>query len=690
MATMEDKCVSVYRELSLLPSVHSVEIVKNNDVFHIDCVWQHNDLERFAKIKYRKSGLFKKAGVGFEVFMSPICSEVTGEQIISLSECGLKRAVLREATVGGKSRQYLEIWENSIKVTTIDFVAEDKHGLVYSNAVFGCLEWSRDGRKVLYIAEEKVEKSCSYFKKVAKDETKGLDGLHREDWGEQLVGCCRSSLYIYDVESESILSLCDLFPPNISIGKSIWSDDGKTIIALGWDGAPWKVGLIYCKNRRSAVYQLNLDSHEVVRVTDGNSCVYSPIINPSGTKLFYLQSQPFGPHRQCGKLMSHDIVDGKIQNTSCVVVDVVENDNFSFNGLYMESIPHDCWWKDEIIFATNHRSNISMFALNVNNGVVRCLATDGAWRVHRVVDDIIIASCSTPNTPPSVKVGLLSDEVKWTNIESSSTMDDISWEVIQHTPNYSNDEYSGLTFESILIKPTHTPIKGLIVNPHGGPHGCYPTSFDLQSAALCKLGFAVSRVNYRGSTGFGQNSIFSLPGNISKQDVCDVQQVAEFASDRLNMGVRFITGGSHGGFLTLQLIGQYPDYYSAASARNPVTNIASIVSTSDIRDWAFCVAGYEFSYDACVTPEMYNTMLNVSPIIHVDDVTTPVMIMLGEADLRVPISQSHEYARMLRARGKTIRLFQYKDNDHPIANVKDEADCFVNILLWFNKYCKSE
>nr|XP_026693790.1 acylamino-acid-releasing enzyme-like [Ciona intestinalis] len=388
--------------------------------------------------------------------------------------------------------------------------------------------------------------------------------------------------------------------------------------------------------------------------------------------------------------MSHDIVDGKIQSTSSVLVDEVKNDNFSFNGMFMESIPSDCWGKNELIFTTNHRSNISMFAFNVNNGDVRCLATDGAWRVHKVVDDIIIASCSTPNTPSSVKVGLLSDEIKWTDIETSTIMKDISWEVIQHTPNHKNNDFPGLTFESILLKPTHTPIKGLVVNPHGGPHGCYPTSFDLQSAALCKLGFAVSRINYRGSTGFGQNSIFSLPGNISKQDVFDVQQVAEFVSERLNTGVRFITGGSHGGFLTLQLIGQFPDYYSAAAARNPVTNIASIVGVSDIRDWAFCVAGCKFTYDACVTSDMYNTMLTVSPIMHVDDVKTPVMIMLGEADLRVPISQSHEYARMLRARGKTVRLFQYKDNNHPISNVKDEADCFVNILSWFNNYCKSE
>ena len=100
------------------------------------------------------------------------------------------------------------------------------------------------------------------------------------------------------------------------------------------------------------------------------------------------------------------------------------------------------------------------------------------------------------------------------------------------------------------------------------------------------LNAAVLLVNYRGSTGYGQRSIDSLLGNIGKNDVEDVinaiKHVLKSSVVNIDKTNLFVVGGSHGGFLTGHLIGQYPTMFRAAAMRNPVTNIPPMVSTSDI------------------------------------------------------------------------------------------------------------
>ena len=249
-------------------------------------------------------------------------------------------------------------------------------------------------------------------------------------------------------------------------------------------------------------------------------------------------------------------------------------------------------------------------------------------------------------------------------------------------------------------------------------------------------------VNYRGSRGYGQNFLSSLPGKCGRQDVDDVMQSLEDVKKVIEVDSSKVSifGGSHGGFLTTHLIGkfhiciqppwvvrssfwrkptqpqpcvvlvvhmfialcaysvhqpyfffplflrfpgQFPDTFWAAATRNPVTNVAHMASSTDIPDWCYVECGIPYEVDRLPTSEDYSIMFNASPIAHAGNVKTPLLMMVGDADRRVPMTQGIDYYKLLKARGVNTRLLVYPENRHSLANtLAAESDSWVNSALW--------
>ncbi|KAM8829816.1 acylamino-acid-releasing enzyme isoform 2-T2 [Synchiropus picturatus] len=566
-----------------------------------------------------------------------------------------------------------------------------------ARASFGALSWSHCENWLLYVAERsrsaaKVERESAW----PKDRS-----VYCEDWGEALSNKSTPVLCVLHLQSGA-LRVLDGVPAEVSPGQALWAPGGQAVIFVGWYHEPFRLGLKFCSNRRSVLCRLDLEGH-CERLSGENLAVSSPRLSPDGSVLVYLQAQVFGPHNQCFSLQMLDL---KSSRTSTLVDVVHRPKTGDFAGLY-EALPAHCWSADSqrVLFSSACRNRKDLFVVDRASREVRSLSDRlseenqafGSWKLLTVQNDVMVVCCSSPCTPPTLRAAVLPTDggsVTWRTLQEPLRTFDFQWSSldVEPGPDEENTHYAGLDFGAILVKPSRTvrdEKSPLVVFIHGGPHSQAAAEWSCITAGLAALHFAVLMVNYRGSTGFGQDSILSLLGGIGRQDVSDVQRAvltALHSDPTLDAKRVAVMGGSHGGFLSCHLVGQYPDFYGACVARNPVINAATLVGTSDIVDWRYTSVGLPYSYSQTPTAEALAIMLERSPITHVDQISAPVLLMLGGRDRRVSPHQGLELHKALKSRASPVRLLWFPEDGHSLSRVETQADCFLNTVLWLQQH----
>jgi dipeptidyl aminopeptidase/acylaminoacyl peptidase len=220
-----------------------------------------------------------------------------------------------------------------------------------------------------------------------------------------------------------------------------------------------------------------------------------------------------------------------------------------------------------------------------------------------------------------------------------------------------------------------------LVHIHGGPASLvgygYPGASYTPLLAL--RGFVVFMPNPRGSRGWGEKF---LEGNYHDQGGVDLQDiltgidylVAEGIADPDRLGV---AGGSFGGFMTAWAITQ-TTRFKAAMMSCGVANWRSYHGTADIQAWDEVYYGGS-PYEVGGIYDRY------SPISYVNRVVTPTLIVHGEEDNLVPVTQGYEMFRALKDRGVEVELVVYPREGHGILEWRHQIHQANRIVEWFER-----
>ncbi|KNA08562.1 hypothetical protein SOVF_161600 [Spinacia oleracea] len=739
-------------QFTSIPSINKAWVFKSDTGKNSKAIFSINQQNLLAN-KLRKSlisaSIRKDDDNPINIEWTPFPMELSGVALMVPSPSGLKLLIVRNPENDSPTK--LEIWGPSALEKEFH-IPQSIHGSVYSDGWFEGVSWNSDETLIAYVAEEpsppkpvfnqfgyksegSVDKDCNSWKAL---------GDWEEGWGETYVNKRRPTLFVINANSGKVHAV-EGINKSLSIGQVVWAPASKVsqqkLVFVGWSSDSRKLGMKYCYNRPCALYvacspfdelagddvdyRCNKDL-EVVILTQGINSAFAPIFSPDGKSLVFLSAKASidsGAHSATNSLHRIDWPSDGNSNPSSEIVDVVPvvmcPGDGCFPGIYCSGFLRNPWLSDghTVVLSSIWGSTQVILSVDILSGNVSRLTphdSTSSWNLLSLDEDNIIATCSSPVEVPEIKYGLL--------LKESCTSVSWSWHDVPGPVFKSSKEVESLlaTLQFSIMK---VPVKGgsgnssegasnpieaifvsskteqnescnpLIVVLHGGPHSVSTTGFSKSLAFLSSIGYNLLIVNYRGSLGFGEEAVQSLPGKVGCQDVGDVLTAIDYVIDLKLVDPSKITvlGGSHGGFLTTHLIGQAPEKFAAAAARNPVCNLALMVGTSDIPEWCF-VESYGIDgkahFTSAPTKEHLSVLYDKSPIAHVNKVKTPTLFLIGAKDLRVPSSNGLQYVHALKERGVEVKTIVFPEDIHGIDKPQSDFESFLNIGVWFKKYCK--
>ena len=424
------------------------------------------------------------------------------------------------------------------------------------------------------------------------------------------------------------------------------------------------------------IYLLTLEDKSIARLTDNAAPESSVMWSPDGKYIAYRAPDD----------RTHELRSGYFW-----IMDPESRDVRRLDGQSAGQVSSAPSWSEDsryIIYSEVHGTNTNLYRISVRNGEAQAL-TDitGTLRAHGFSSDTsrMVYSRQNFTTPPDLYVGDLRDRQArqitdlnpW--VKDSLALSDgelLTWS------SKGDMQIEGVYYPAIGNNADKSP---LIVNIHGGPAGAIQNAFREDFQILAGQGYAVFAPNPRGSSGYGDELLRGLIGEVGDGEYQDIMTgvdlvIAEKNVDPDRMGVR---GWSWGGVSTSYVITQ-TDRFKAASIGAMVGNWAAETGPGfnfDVSLWY--IGGMPWD-----NPEEWRKRSSIS---HVKNVSTPSIIFHGGKDETSSVGQALMFYTALREIGNVpVKYMKFPREGHGVREPRHRRRLEGEEITWFKKHIDGE
>lgn len=578
----------------------------------------------------------------------------------------------------GKKIAYL----TGSQVWVMDHDGDDKKQVTTISTGAGGPVWSPDGNWIAFTSEvypDCQNNDCNKQRDEAADKSKVKAHIterllfrHWDEWRDKK----RTHLFVVPTKGGDARDLTpgdfDSPPYAAASGDDYsFSPDGKEIAFLR---NPDKVEAI---STNSDIYLLSLSGGPAKNITIRNKGYdVSPTYTRDGKSIIYRSQATEGFEADRWRLMNYNRATG----TSSEITR-----GFDLQVDELALAPDG----SSVYFTAGERGLHPIYKVSLQGGQPQKVIGDVyAGNLQVAPDDTLVFAGSSMAAPPEIYRGNAGSVIPLTRINSGL--------MAPHNLKSAEEmEWTGELGKKIhgfVVKPSNFDASKkypLLVLIHGGPQSAWNNSWSYRwnPAVFADAGYVVFAPNPRGSTGYGQRFVNEISGDWGGKAYTDIMNgVADVVRrnafiDKNRIGA---AGASYGGYMINWIEGHNNDprfRFKVLVSHDGVYNLTSMYGGTEelwFTDW-------EFKGTPWANPAMYQRW---SPHNFVNNFKTPILIIHGELDFRVPIGEGLQLFTAVQRKGIDSKLLIFPDEGHWVLKPQNSQLWYHTVIGWVDKYLK--